>query len=54
MQNWTCDPESGNYTYTGWLVNATDAKTGAHTGECREGLPCVQDMTSKGQTPATD
>lgn len=39
MQNWTCDPKSGSYTYTGWLVNATDAKTGVHTGECGEGPP---------------
>ncbi|PRW44565.1 ABC transporter permease [Chlorella sorokiniana] len=32
VQNWTCDPKSGNYSYTGWLVNATDSKTGVHTG----------------------
>lgn len=32
VQNWTCDPTTGNYSYAGWLVNATDAKAGTHTG----------------------
>lgn len=37
VQNWTCDPTTGNWTYQGWLVNGTDFKTGKHAGARQAG-----------------
>lgn len=32
VHNYTCDTATGNWTHQGWLVNATELKTGKHAG----------------------
>ena len=42
VQNYSCDPTTGNWTHLGWVVKATELRTGQPAGTVPAGGTCAR------------